>query len=314
MLTSSTSTTAASQRLTGNASKTSTSLPSSPPGAGSAAADPLHSPAVFSGCPRACFCNTPSRIVYCSRRGLSSIPDGISADSLQLNLNGNAFESTLIVRRNLSRYIRLEHLYLSECGLESIEVGAFTDLVELQWLDLSNNRLRAIDANAFFGLHLQHLFLNGNRNIRIGPDSFAGLETVGLYLHDCSLSNVDPATLNRLNSTLKYLWLNGNELERVDAQLTSVFSGLMHLRLGSNPLRCDCAAGWLKRFYDRSPEVFKGAVPPTCLTPRSLKARHFNELTEGELRCQVRGCWSTPCLVAASEQHCALLRLSFLPV
>jgi Leucine-rich repeat (LRR) protein len=295
-------TSAAGQRPTGNVSKALTSLSSSSSSLGSAAIDPLQAPTAFSGCPRACFCNTPSRIVYCSRRGLSSIPDGISADSLQLNLNGNAFESTTIVRRNLSRYISLEHLYLSECGLESIEVGAFTDLVGLRWLDLSNNRLRAIDADAFSGLRLQHLFLNGNRNVRIGPDSFAGLETVGLYLHDCSLSSVDPATLGRLNSTLKYLWLNGNELERVDAQLASVFGGLMHLRLGSNPLRCDCSAGWLKKFYDRSPEVFKGAVPPTCLTPRSLKGRHFNELTESELRCQVRGLLETPynCLMRAA--------------
>lgn len=240
------------------------------------------------GCPRACFCNAPSRIVYCSRRGLGSIPDGISTDSLQLNLNGNAFDSPLIVRRNLTRYVHLEHLYLSECGLEAIQVGAFADLVDLRWLDLSNNRLRSIEPNTFDGLRLQHLFVNGNRNVRIGPDSFAGLETVGLYLQDCALPALDPSTLDRLKATLRYLWLNGNELERIDVRLEVLFSGLSHLRLGSNPLRCDCAAGWLKRLFDRSPDVFKGAVPPTCLTPRSLKGRHFSELADNELRCQVQ--------------------------
>jgi Leucine rich repeat/Leucine rich repeat N-terminal domain len=123
--------------------------------------------AAGSTCPRVCFCNSPSRIVYCSRRGLMSIPDGIADDSLQLNLNGNSFQSTTVVRANLSRYSSLEHLYLSECQLEHIEIGAFVDLVALRWLDLSNNRLRSIRPDTFSGLRLQHLFLNGNRNIQV---------------------------------------------------------------------------------------------------------------------------------------------------
>ena len=120
-----------------------------------------------SSCPRVCFCNSPSRIVYCSRRGLASIPEGVASDSLQLNLNGNAFQSTTIVRSNMSRYTMLEHLYISECQLEHIEVGAFADLIALRWLDLSNNRLRSLQADTFSGLALQHLFLNGNRNIQV---------------------------------------------------------------------------------------------------------------------------------------------------
>jgi len=54
--------------------------------------------AVTLRCPRACFCNTPSHIVYCSRRGLSAIPPDVPADTLQLNLNGNLFTSTTITR------------------------------------------------------------------------------------------------------------------------------------------------------------------------------------------------------------------------
>ena len=60
-----------------------------------------------------------------------------------------------------------DSLYLSECRLEALEVGAFADLVALRWLDLSNNRLRAIHPDTFHGLHLQHLFLNGNRHVQV---------------------------------------------------------------------------------------------------------------------------------------------------
>lgn len=75
-----------------------------------------------SSCPPACFCNAPSRIVYCSRRGLIAVPDGIAANSLQLNLNGNVFASSTLRRGNFSGLSSLEHLYLSECGIERLEV------------------------------------------------------------------------------------------------------------------------------------------------------------------------------------------------
>lgn len=75
-----------------------------------------------SSCPPACFCNAPSRIVYCSRRGLTVVPDGIAANSLQLNLNGNVFASSTLRRGNFSGLPSLEHLYLSECGIERLEV------------------------------------------------------------------------------------------------------------------------------------------------------------------------------------------------
>jgi len=73
-------------------------------------------------CPKACFCNAPSRIVYCSRRGLTAVPDGIAANSLQLNLNGNVFASSTLRRGNFSGLSSLEHLYLSECGIARLEV------------------------------------------------------------------------------------------------------------------------------------------------------------------------------------------------
>ena len=137
-------------------------------------------------CPRPCFCNAPSRIVYCSRRGLTSLPPGIPLDSLQLNLNGNVFESPVMRRVNLSSFVHLEHLYLSECRLEVLEVGAFTDLLALRWLDLSNNRLRAVQPDTFTGLRLQHLFLNGNRHIQVLYNlTWQNIDQISAGLYTC---------------------------------------------------------------------------------------------------------------------------------
>jgi hypothetical protein len=237
-------------------------------------------------CPAACFCNLPSKIVYCSRRGLGAVPPGVSGDTLQLNLNGNLFHSTTLQRSNFTGFDSLEHLYLSECGIERIEVGTFVLLTNLKWLDLSNNRIRTLSEYSLSGLNLQHLFLNGNRHIRLLPESFEGLVTTGLYLHDCSLAKLHPEVLGPLNSSLKYLWLNGNEIDRIEVQFSPLFSSLQHLRLASNPLHCNCEVLWLKEFFDKNGEVFKGAVAPSCLTPHRLRGKFFNQLSLFDFRCQ----------------------------
>jgi len=78
------------------------------------------------GCPRTCFCNALSRIVYCSRRGLDAVPTTLPAATLQLNLNGNRFRSTALLRVNFSsptlHATSIEHLYLSDCGIETVQV------------------------------------------------------------------------------------------------------------------------------------------------------------------------------------------------
>lgn len=121
-------------------------------GAGAPASSSLSSSSAGSGsgCPKACFCNALSQIVYCSRRGLTSMPESIPAGTLQLNLNGNTFQSGIVGRANMSHYTGLQHLYMSECGLEQLHVNTFIDLVELRWLDLSNNRLKVGYRFVFF--------------------------------------------------------------------------------------------------------------------------------------------------------------------
>jgi len=166
------------------------------------------------------------------------------------------------------------------------QVGTFSDLSHLRWLDLSNNRIRALAAGTFAGLALQHLFLNGNRHVELVPGSFDGLVTTGLYLHDCSLSRLPADVLKPLNATLRYLWLNGNELTVVDVGLLPLFDSLSHLRLGSNPLHCNCEMTWLKDTFDRSPNTFRGAAAPSCLTPVRLRGRYFGDLQPTDFRCQ----------------------------
>jgi len=75
-------------------------------------------------CPATCFCNALSRIVYCSRRGLDAVPTSLPHGTLQLNVNGNHFRDSALRRANFSppHAAHIEHLYLSDCGIQTLEV------------------------------------------------------------------------------------------------------------------------------------------------------------------------------------------------
>jgi len=240
----------------------------------------------FSGCPKSCFCNVNSQIVYCSRRGLPALPEGIPDDTKQVNMNGNIFRSPSLHKSNFSSLPLLEHLYLSECGIESLGTDTFSDLKNLKWLDLSNNQLHVIQDYTFRGISLQNLFLNGNRGLQLQSSSLSGLRVNGLYLHDCGLQDLQPDALRAANDTIRYLWLNGNELETLDRGFLPIFRTLSHLRLGTNPLHCNCQITWIKEFLDKNSDIFEGASPPSCLTPQRMRGRYFDDVALFDFQCQ----------------------------
>lgn len=180
----------------------------------------------------------------------------------------------------------------------------FSSLHQLLWLDLSENRIRSIQPGSFHGLRLQHLFLNGNRHIQLVPDSFRGLATSGLYLHDCALTDITPELLEPVSAGtgtsgtgLVNLWLNGNYLERLDRRLSPIFSRLSHLRLGGNPLHCNCQLRWIlddllgdpdddDADRDVSSTVFRGAEPPSCRTPSPLAGKTLDRVRRADLACR----------------------------
>lgn len=242
---------------------------------------------VLSACPGSCFCPPLSDNVFCSRKNLPFIPSGVSPDTVQLNMNENNFQTSTLFRSNFSSYTKLEHLYLSSCGIERLEVDTFADLIKLQWLDLSKNRLKFIEDFTFRGLTLEHLFLNDNPGLLISKNAFVGLRTMGLYIHNCAIFELSLEVIRPMNRTLKYLWLDGNKFESFEIDWLYVFRTLSHTRLAGNPLHCNCEVGWLFDFYQNNVKMFTGVDPPSCRTPSRLRAKSFNELTSEDFRCQL---------------------------
>lgn len=197
-----------------------------------------------------------------------------------------------VVKQNAGHFSSLEQLYLSGCHIRSIDPGAFTDLTDLRWLDLSDNMLGTLVDRTFAGLSLEHLFLNGNRQLVLVPGSFADLQlTSGLYLHDCNMTSLlvtSPAFL----SMPRTLWLQNNALRSLDAAWRPLVETLIDFRLDSNPLHCDCRVGWLYQVA-----VERRAGPsyhrrrwslPDCASPPEFVNRSITDLDRSELAAECR--------------------------
>lgn len=238
-------------------------------------------------CPGVCFCPSVSQYVHCSRKNLPFIPSGISNQTTHLYLNENNFQNPNLSRSNFTDLTSLEQLFLIECGIEYISVDTFRDLKRLKWLDVSKNRLQIIYDDTFHGLRLDHLFLNDNPGMVLSENAFRGLQTMGLYIHNCAIADITLNHIKPLNGTLKSLWLDGNKLEYFEKEWKYLFNTLSYVRLGDNPLHCNCEIKWLYSFYVSHDTVFAGVDPPSCRTPARLRGRSLSKLTEQDFRCQL---------------------------
>ena len=129
---------------------------------------------------------------------------------------------------------------LSALGLPNnrlTSVPALASLKRLERLDLSNNRIRSIDAGAFRGLErLRFLDLNGNGLETLGPGAFKwtpSLRTLHLGNNRLDGGQLDVAGLGKLQE----MDLSGNRLR---GRLTSAFlqglDSLVTLDLSANNL------------------------------------------------------------------------------
>ncbi|XP_045189258.1 leucine-rich repeat and fibronectin type-III domain-containing protein 2-like [Mercenaria mercenaria] len=243
--------------------------------------------ATASTCPAVCFCPSLTRTVYCPRKELLFIPSGIPSDSIQLNLNDNTFSNPVISKENFTRYRDLQQLYLTGCGIEYIQVDTFIDNKKLKWLDIGKNKLKTIYDYTFRDLTLDHLFLNDNPGVSISTRAFGGLKSTGLYMQNNGLDKLSLEVLRPMNGTLKTLWLDGNKFERFNSLWLFLFKTLSHLRIGNNPLHCNCEARWLNEFYLSNSRIFEGGSPPSCRSPVRLRGKLFNQLQEDDFKCQL---------------------------
>uniref|UniRef100_S4R5V8 Leucine-rich repeat domain-containing protein n=1 Tax=Petromyzon marinus TaxID=7757 RepID=S4R5V8_PETMA len=126
-----------------------------------------------------------------------------------------------------------ESLFLSSCGIELVEDGAFLPLRSLRTLDLAGNRLQAVPRRLPPGLDT--LRLHDNRIDGVRPPDLAGLRSLRvLELHGNRIAALDPAAFVPLAS-LASLRLDGNAIEALGSTALPL-PRLVTLKLDGNRL------------------------------------------------------------------------------
>ncbi|XP_028855186.1 MYG1 exonuclease [Denticeps clupeoides] len=99
-------------------------------------------------CPEGCHCVWESRTVLCADAGLREIPQDLPTDTVSLHLERNFIRS--IPENAFSELLHLQDLYLSHNRIETLSSGALRHLSpDLRMLDLSHNLLRQASQEEF---------------------------------------------------------------------------------------------------------------------------------------------------------------------
>lgn len=123
---------------------------------------------------------------------------------------------------------KLKDLYLPYNKIENVANDAFVDLISLELLALSYNRIRSFSKRTFAALRaLKELQLNNNEIQFLHPTIFESLINIAvIHLHRNKISDLDENIFNDLDN-LEHIDLSGNKLEKVPRKL---FKNNLNLR------------------------------------------------------------------------------------
>ncbi|KAL6433204.1 hypothetical protein ACFW04_006432 [Cataglyphis niger] len=160
---------------------------------------------------------------------------------------------------SLYQFSKLQELVIRNCGLKTIEPGAFRGLDSLEQLTIQNNTLTSIEAECFNLERLERLDLRGNLIHYIAPGAFHHLPR------------------------LSYLNLEGNDLQCI---FTSDLQNMQHLHIvefAGNPLKWRCRVD-LEQFLETRKIKFV-RVENSCEGKKIMRNLLYQNQTAESLTC-----------------------------
>nr|AGJ51085.1 variable lymphocyte receptor C [Petromyzon marinus] len=206
-----------------------------------------------------CICSSATdsspETVDCSSKTLADVPTGIPASTEKLQLDYNQLAS--IDEKAFRGLSNLTYLSItSNPQLQSLPVGVFDQLKDLNELHLNYNQLKSLPPAVFDRLtKLKELWLNTNQ-----------------------LQSIPKGAFDKLTK-LETLQLHTNKLQSVPDGAFDSLAQLSDLQLHNNPWDCECASiiyfvNWLKK----NPKHDSGA---SCEKPSGTAVKDVNtELIE----------------------------------
>lgn len=241
-------------------------------------------------CPSVCqqmACKTG--ILTCPEGGLRNIPELLPPQTTKVLLVSHIFDSPHLSSANFSQYhlYNIAKLTILNCSIVSIEPETFLQLMVLQTLDLSKNKIKQIKPSTFKGLRLSFLRLDENKNIELRKNSFSGLTVTKLSLNDCDLNDLNFDSFSDIAYSLKRLTLTQNNLRIIDSRFSDIFRTLVELELNNNPLDCSCDMKWLSKVLkSRRDRNVVGSLA-RCASPPKLTNELISILNDSDYVCGI---------------------------
>lgn len=238
-------------------------------------------------CASKCLCiQQNDKMVVCNTvDGLSAIPTNVPTMYSRFLLQNIQLMSPVIYKYNMTGLEHLTYLKIIYCKLEAVEAQAFENMPNLEYLDLSHNRIKIILPFTFSGLNLKSLHLMENPGIKVERGSFAGLKVKQMNLRSNLITQLFSSDFKNLD--LIELFLFNNSLRTIDQGMAAIFDKPGHLMdVSKNPLHCDCHFQWLAKNLRQQPKDNLKYVNITCSTPLSLAQRSLSSLTDRDLNCR----------------------------
>lgn len=236
-------------------------------------------------CPDFCVCKWKNgkQTVECTSKNLQAIPKGMDPNTQVLEFSTNKLQ-TLGVRMFLQMdLVNLQRIYLSQNRITSIDEHAFKGLTNLVELDLSGNLLDTVPTATFVDCpSLMRLILSYNPISVLKRGSFVHLSFLhSLELSNCNVNHIEEGAFQGLHR-IEWLHLDGNKLTTIKG-VKILPESLRGIELQGNLWKCDCNIldlyAWLINFN------VPYSAEPICKGPRKLAGRAIKSIPERELAC-----------------------------
>uniref|UniRef100_A0A3B3ZUT8 LRRCT domain-containing protein n=1 Tax=Periophthalmus magnuspinnatus TaxID=409849 RepID=A0A3B3ZUT8_9GOBI len=183
----------------------------------------LGKPSPVSACPQNCVCYPTPMTVSCQAQNFTAVPVGVPYESQRVFLQNNRITELRVGSFGFGTQV----LWLFSNNITWIEAGAFSELRDLEELDLGDNpSLHRLEGGAFRGLEkLQSLHMHRCKLTALPHDIFHKLYSLQfLYLQNHLHFLQDDIFSDLIN--LSQLFIHGNRIRTLSE---NVFRGLVNL-------------------------------------------------------------------------------------
>ncbi|XP_045175461.2 leucine-rich repeat-containing G-protein coupled receptor 5-like isoform X1 [Mercenaria mercenaria] len=190
-------------------------------------------------CPHTCLCSvdkiTGDLRVDCTKKNLTSFPEGLDFNTVTLDLSLNEVSS--LPERAFSNLTRLEYLFMVSNSISSLSANVFTGLHKLIHLSLQGNKLQTVPAEALSDLpSLRTLHLDNNQITSVPDNSFKTLRSLSNLRLDVNLLRAIPVTALNQAKNLEAINFEYNQIEEVPDNAFVNLTNLAVAMLSNNAL------------------------------------------------------------------------------